>query len=103
MLRLQRLVSSSLERMQSKQPGHTVLPYELTVSPYKAVKPGPVILQCVMFRLHRLVRPASDGSALSVMPTLWVKDSEVREGMVDRTAAPVSVTRPPHISKDSSF
>ena len=84
--------------------GHLVsIHCELTVRPYRAVRPGPVILQCVRLRLQRLVKRARDGSALSVMPTLWVRDNEVREGMVDRTAAPVSVTRPPQISRDSSF
>ena len=76
---------------------------QLTVKPYRAVRPFPEILLCVRLRLHRLVRHASRGRAVSVMARLWARDKEVREGTVDSTAAPRSVTLPPQISKDSSF
>ncbi len=43
---------------------------QLTVKPYRAVRPLPEILLCVRLRLHRLVRRASRGRAVSVMARL---------------------------------
>lgn len=74
-----------------------------TVKPYRAVKPVAVILLWVRFRLHSCDKRAKCPRAASVMPTLCARDREVREGMREMTAAPTSVTRPPHTSKDSSF
>lgn len=62
-----------------------------------------MILLCVRLRLQRLVRRAKDGRAVSLMATLCAKESEVRDGTVDSTAAPISVILPPQISRDSSF
>ena len=45
-------------------------PEQLTVKPYRAVRPLPEILLCVRLRLHRLVRRASRGRAVSVMARL---------------------------------
>ena len=74
-----------------------------TVKPYRAVKPLAVILLWVRFRLHSCDKRAKCPRAASVMPTLCARDREVREGMREMTAAPTSVTRPPHTSRDSSF
>lgn len=74
-----------------------------TVKPYRAVKPLAVILLWVRFRLQSCDRRAKCPRAASVMPTLCAREREVREGMREMTAAPTSVTRPPHTSRDSSF